>query len=156
MKAKISYNPSDSNFDFDKVIEKLQLSLKTHKDDLGKLEKELNPLKLIGEELNRKIQRIESLVDASVSLSVIKSTDKGMGSSKGLDTHMRGRVRFVIDGETINIPVYIGILKDLIEQSNGLEVNSREWSLYIRKISLEKSFKRLYALKPEIFDDYMK
>ena len=107
------------------------------------------------------LQKLKPHIEPYFSISVIEKPKEYDESKKPLDTHLRGRVRFVINGETINIPVYIGDLEKLkqeLQELNGnkkaIDLRSKEWTHFIRQIALEKSFKRLSALKAGIFTAY--
>ena len=161
MKRSGPINFSDDSSVFTKIIDELRNKVLAVDQDLRKLNAKIQPIRDQIEVYQSQLQKLKALIEPSISISVIEKPKEYDESKKPLDTHLRGRVRFVINGETINIPVYIGDLEKLkqeLQELNGnkkaIDLKSREWTHFIRQIALEKSFKRLSTLKPGIFTAY--
>jgi chaperonin cofactor prefoldin len=161
MKRSGPINFSDDSSVFTKIIDELRNKVLAVDKDLRKLNDDIKPIRNQIDVYESQLQKLKALIEPSISISVIEKPKEYDESKKPLDTHLRGRVRFVINGETINIPVYIGDLEKLkqeLQKINGnkkaIDTESREWTHFIRQIALEKSFKRLSTLKPGIFTAY--
>jgi chromosome segregation ATPase len=161
MKRSGPINFSDDSSEFTDIIKTLNKKVFMLDQDLRKLNAKIQPIRDEMEVYQSQLQKLKALIEPSISISVIEKPKEYDESKKPLDTHLRGRVRFVINGETINIPVYIGDLEKLkqeLQKINGnkkaIDTESREWTHFIRQIALEKSFKRLSTLKPGIFTAY--
>ena len=161
MKRSGPINFSDDSSEFTKIIDELRNKVSAVDQDLQKLNAKIQPIRDQMEVYQSQLQKLKALIEPSISISVIEKPKEYDESKKPLDTHLRGRVRFVINGETINIPVYIGDLEKLkqeLQKINGnkkaIDTESKTWVQFIRKIALEKSFKRLSTLKPGIFTAY--
>jgi prefoldin subunit 5 len=161
MKRSGPINFSDDSSDFTKIIDELRNKVLAVDQDLRKLSAKIQPIRDQMEVYETQLQKLKSLIEPSISISVIEKPKEYDESKKPLDTHLRGRVRFVINRETINIPVYIGDIEKLkqeLHELNGnkkaIDLRSKEWTHFIRQIALEKSFKRLSTLKPGIFTAY--
>ncbi len=129
--------------------------------DFQKLNAKIQPIRDEMEVYDTQLQKLRALIEPSISISVIEKPKENDESKKPLDTHIRGRVRFIINGETITIPVYFGDLEKLkqeLQEINGnkkaIDFKSKEWTHFMRQIVLEKSFKRLSTLKAGIFTAY--
>jgi len=161
MKRSGPINFSDDSSVFTKIIDELRNKVLAVDKDLRKLNDDIKPIRNQIDVYESQLQKLKALIEPSISISVIEKPKEYDESKKPLDTHLRGRVRFVINGETINIPVYIGDLEKLkqeLQELNGnkkaIDLRSKEWTHFIRQIALEKSFKRLSTLKPGIFTAY--
>jgi hypothetical protein len=161
MKRSGPINFSDDSSEFTKIIDELRNKVLAVDQDLQKLNAKIQPIRDQMEVYQSQLQKLKALIEPSISISVIEKPKEYDESKKPLDTHLRGRVRFVINGETINIPVYIGDLEKLkqeLQELNGnkkaIDLRSKEWTHFIRQIALEKSFKRLSTLKRGIFTAY--
>jgi hypothetical protein len=116
MKRSGPINFSDDSSDFTKIIDELRNKVLAVDQDLRKLSAKIQPIRDQMEVYETQLQKLKSLIEPSISISVIEKPKEYDESKKPLDTHLRGRVRFVINGETINIPVYIGDLEKLKQE----------------------------------------
>ncbi len=146
---------SPSSEEFEKILSKLGAIIEKQNIEIRKLNLKLEPIRQELDEAIFRFNKVNSLFAPTISLSRIPRPKDWDEDKKQLDEHIRGRVKFTIDGETINIPVYIGEVKKLKEQYPGVKDESPDWYDLIQKIAMEKSFTRLKELKPRIFDPYL-
>jgi len=155
MKLGNNYKTNSKSLEFDKIIENLKKRVEIQNELVRNLNREIKPLKDRMEMVMVDVRRINSLLSPTFSISEIKKPEIWDENKKQLDDHLRGRVRFIIDGESVNIQIYVGEVKKLMEENPNVIKDSEEWRNLIQRISLEKSYKKLLELKPNIFDEYM-
>lgn len=155
MKLGNNYKTNSKSLEFDKIIENLKKRVEIQNELVRNLNREIKPLKDRMEMVMVDVRRINSLLSPTFSISEIKKPEIRDENKKQLDDHLRGRVRFIIDGESVNIQIYVGEVKKLIEENPNVKKDSEEWRNLIQRISLEKSYKKLLELKPNIFDEYV-
>lgn len=155
MKNPKSLKFSPSSDEFEKILNNLKTLVEEQNIEVRKLNKKILPLKDELDSVLFKLKKLNSLLSPSFSLSYIDKPKDFSEDKKQLDDHIRGRVRFVINDESINIPVYVGEIKKLTAQYPGVKVGSDDWNELIQRIALEKSYTRLKELKPGIFDPYL-
>jgi hypothetical protein len=155
MKLGNNYKTNSKSLEFDKIIGNLKKRVEIQNELVRNLNREIKPLKDRMEMVMVDVRRINSLLSPTFSISEIKKPEIRDENKKQLDDHLRGRVRFIIDGESVNIQIYVGEVKKLIEENPNVKKDSEEWRNLIQRISLEKSYKKLLELKPNIFDEYV-
>lgn len=155
MKLGNNYKTNSKSLEFDKIIENLKKRVEIQNELVRNLNREIKPLKDRMEMVMVDVRRINSLLSPTFSISEIKKPEIWDENKKQLDDHLRGRVRFIIDGESVNIQIYVGEVKKLMEENPNVIKDSEEWRNLIQRISLEKSYKKLLELKPNIFDEYV-
>ena len=155
MKLGNNYKTNSKSLEFNKIIENLKKRVEIQNELVRNLNREIKPLKDRVEMVMVDVRRINSLLSPTFSISEIKKPEIRDENKKQLDDHLRGRVRFIIDGESVNIQIYVGEVKKLIEENPNVIKDSEEWRNLIQRISLEKSYKKLLELKPNIFDEYV-
>ena len=150
-----SYNTGHKLPEFEKIIENLRKKVEKQNEMVKELNKEIKPLKDRMDMLMIELRRINSLLSPTFSISEIKKPENFDVNKKQLDDHLRGRVRFIIDGEPVSIQVYVGEIKKIQDENPKIKKDTDDWRDLIQRISLEKSYRKLIEIKPHIFDEFL-
>jgi len=150
-----SYNTGGKLPEFEKIIQNLRKKVEKQNEMVKELNKEIKPLKDRMDMLMIELRRINSLLSPTFSISEIKKPDNFDLTKKQLDDHLRGRVRFIIEGEPVSIQVYVGEIKKIQDENPKIKKDTDEWRDLIQRISLEKSYRKLIEIKPHIFDEFL-
>jgi predicted nuclease with TOPRIM domain len=150
-----SYNSGGKLPEFEKIIENLRKKVEKQNEMVKELNKEIKPLKDRMDMLMIELRRINSLLSPTFSISEIKKPENFDVNKKQLDDHLRGRVRFIIDGEPVSIQVYVGEIKKIQDENPKIKKDTDDWRDLIQRISLEKSYRKLIEIKPHIFDEFL-